>query len=147
MATNGQILVILVFCRTIHLLFFWKITSNLVFKTKINKFNSGVWKNWPKMLKIVNFDPNLTIFAILGLKKLDLQFFNGHISSKDAQLHEKNQEKISNGLGCGTGTHRRTNRRTNGRTYESEFIGSFRSLKTSGEPIITWAINSCYSFN
>ena len=24
--------------------------------------------------------------------------------------------------------------RTDGRTYESEFIGSFRSLKTSGEP-------------
>ena len=28
-----------------------------------------------------------------------------------------------------------TNRRTDGRTDESEFIGSFRSLKTSGEPI------------
>ena len=27
-----------------------------------------------------------------------------------------------------------THGRTNGRTYESEFIGSFRSLKTSGEP-------------
>ena len=26
--------------------------------------------------------------------------------------------------------------RTYARTYESEFIGSFRSLKTSGEPII-----------
>ena len=28
----------------------------------------------------------------------------------------------------------RTNGRTDARTYESEFIGSFRSLKTSGEP-------------
>ena len=28
----------------------------------------------------------------------------------------------------------RTYERTDGRTYESEFIGSFRSLKTSGEP-------------
>ena len=29
-----------------------------------------------------------------------------------------------------------TNVRTYGRTHESEFIGSFRSLKTFGEPII-----------
>ena len=35
-----------------------------------------------------------------------------------------------NGQGCMTGTH--------GRTDESEFIGSFRSLKTSGEPIISY---------
>ena len=48
----------------------------------------------------------------------------------ETQLHAKNPKKISNGQGCRTGTHGRTNERT----YESEFIGSFRSLKTSGEP-------------
>ena len=37
-------------------------------------------------------------------------------------------EKISNGQDCRTGTDERTD--------ESEFIGSFRSLKTSGEPIM-----------
>ena len=31
-------------------------------------------------------------------------------------------------------TDGRTDGRTHGRTHESEFIGSFRSLKTSGEP-------------
>ena len=53
----------------------------------------------------------------------------------ETQLGAKNQKKISNGQGCRTGTDARTNARTNARTYESEFIGSFRSLKTSGEPI------------
>ena len=37
-------------------------------------------------------------------------------------------EKISNGQDCRTGTDERTD--------ESEFIGSFRCLKTSGEPIM-----------
>ena len=32
--------------------------------------------------------------------------------------------------------------RTDGRTHESEFIGSFRSLKTSGEPKIKEGVNS-----
>ena len=35
----------------------------------------------------------------------------------------------------------RTYVRTDGRTYESEFIGSFRSLKTSGELIIILKAN------
>ena len=48
----------------------------------------------------------------------------------ETQLHAKNQKKILNSQGCRTGT----NVRTHGRTDESEFIGSFRSLKTSGEP-------------
>ena len=48
----------------------------------------------------------------------------------ETQFHAKNQKKISNGQGCRTGT----DERTYGRTYQSEFIGSFRSLKTSGEP-------------
>ena len=50
----------------------------------------------------------------------------------EAQLGAKNQKKISNGQDCRTGTHVRTK----GRTHDSEFIGSFRSLKTSGEPKI-----------
>ena len=54
----------------------------------------------------------------------------------ETQLHAKKLEKILDGQGCGNGTHERTSVRTNGRTYESEFIGSFRSLKTSGEPMI-----------
>ena len=49
----------------------------------------------------------------------------------ETQLGAKNQKKISNGQGCRTGTHARTYVRT----HEREFIGSFRSLKTSGEPI------------
>ena len=52
----------------------------------------------------------------------------------ETQLGAKNQKKILNGQGCRTGTHGRTDARTDVRTYESEFIGSFRSLKTSGEP-------------
>ena len=48
----------------------------------------------------------------------------------ETQLGAKNQKKILNGQGCRTGTDVRTDARTD----ESEFIGSFRSLKTSGEP-------------
>ena len=48
----------------------------------------------------------------------------------ETQLHAKKLEKILNGQGCRTGT----NVHTYERTYESEFIDSFRSLKTSGEP-------------
>ena len=48
----------------------------------------------------------------------------------ETQLHAKNKKKISNGLGCRTGT----DVRTDVRMHESEFIGSFRSIKTSGEP-------------
>ena len=53
-------------------------------------------------------------------------FFTGHRSGMETYLHAKNQKKISNGLGCRTGT----DERTDARTHESEFIGSFRSLKT-----------------
>ena len=53
----------------------------------------------------------------------------------ETQLSAKNQKKILNGQGCRTGTDGRTYGRTYVRTYESEFIGSFRSLKTSEEPI------------
>ena len=48
----------------------------------------------------------------------------------ETQLHAKNKKK-SNGQGCRTGTDARMHERT----HESEFIGSFWSLKTSGEPI------------
>ena len=48
----------------------------------------------------------------------------------ETQLGAKNQKKISNGQGCRTGTHAQTH----GRAHEREFIGSFRSLKISGEP-------------
>ena len=62
----------------------------------------------------------LTIFGHFGGQK----FF--HLSHMETQLHAKNKKKY-HGQGCRTGTHVRT--------HESEFIGSFRSLKTSGEPI------------
>ena len=54
-------------------------------------------------------------------------FFTGHRSGMETSC--KKSEKISNSLGCRTGT--------DGRTHKSEFIGSFRSLKTSGEPTST----------
>ena len=37
--------------------------------------------------------------------------------------------------------------RTDGRTNESEFIGSFRSLKTSGEPITRIFLDTTLPFN
>ena len=49
---------------------------------------------------------------------------------------QKIRKKISNGLGCRTGTDARTDAQTDARTHKSEFIGSFQSLKTSGEPKI-----------
>ena len=60
------------------------------------------------------------------------KIFGGHLSHMEIQLHAKNQKKISNGQGCRTGTDVHTHARTD----KSEFIGSFRSLKTSGEPKI-----------
>ena len=74
----------------------------------------------------------LTIFGHFGGQKnfSTEKIFGGHLSHMEIQLHAKNQKNISNGQGCRTGTHARTYTRT----HESEFIGSFRSLKTSGEP-------------
>ena len=80
----------------------------------------------PKMAKFWPF------LAILGVKK----FFRPKIFLVSIEVvwrpnfMQKNQKKKSNGQGCSTGT----DVRTYARTYESEFIGSFRSLKTSGEP-------------
>ena len=45
-------------------------------------------------------------------------------------LHTKKLEKVLNGQGCRTGR----DGRMYGWTYESEFLGSFSSLKTSAEP-------------
>ena len=72
----------------------------------------------------------LTIFGHFGGQKIFLtkKFFSVIRSGVETYLHAKNQKKISNGQGCRTGTDIRT--------HESEFIGSFRSLKTSGEPKI-----------
>ena len=50
---------------------------------------------------------------------------------------QKIRKKILNGEGCRTGT----DVRTPARTHESEFIGSFRSLKTSGEPKTLKTVN------
>ena len=68
----------------------------------------------------------LTIFGHFGGQKN----FGGHRSHMETQLHAKNKKNISNDQSCRTGT----DGRTYARTHESEFIGSFRSLKTSGEP-------------
>ena len=90
----------------------------------------------PKRLKIVNFGPNLTILGHFRGQKFfsTKKFFRRFLSHMESQLHAKNQKKIMNGQGCRTGTDVRTDVRTDARTHESEFIGSFRSLKTSGEP-------------
>ena len=82
------------------------------------------------MLKIVDFDPKYH-FSPFGVKNfLTKIFFSGHRSGMEAELYAKNQEKKLKGQGCRT----ETDARTDGRTDESEFIGSFGSLKTSGEP-------------
>ena len=49
----------------------------------------------------------------------------------ETQLHAKNKKKYRTAKAVGP---ERMDGRTDERTDESEFIGSFRSLKTSGEP-------------
>ena len=75
----------------------------------------------------------LTIFGHFGVKKnFDQKIFGGHLSHMETQLHAKIKKKNRTVKAVGP---EHTDERTNGRTYESEFIGSFRSLKTSKEPI------------
>ena len=121
----------------IYTMIFTKKTTRVVSIPKIMKFIAAFGRYRPKTLKNVYFGqkwPNFDHFwPFRGSKNFSIEkIFGGHLSHMETQLDAKNQKKISNGQGCRTGTHERTH----GRTYESEFIGSFRSLKTSGETII-----------
>ena len=90
-----------------------------------SKKKHSKWLFWPKMAK---FRPFL---AILGVKNFSTNnIFGGHLSYMETQLHAKNEKKILRGQGCRTGT----DVRTDVLTHKIEFIGSFWSLKTSGEP-------------
>ena len=121
---------------------FSKNTTRLVSISKIMKIYNGVWKISAKKTKNGNFGqkwPNFDHFwPFWGSKNFSTKkIFGGHLSHIETQLGAKNQKKILNGQGCRTGTHVRTYVRTHARTHEREFIGSFRSLKTSGEPTST----------
>ena len=78
----------------------------------------------------------LTIFGHFGGQKFFSTEKNlgGHLSHMETQLHAKNQKKYQAVKAVGPEL---THVHTYVRTYESEFIGSFRSLKTSREPIRT----------
>ena len=107
----------------------------------------------PKSFKTVNFDQKMAKFwpsqifpgiytmifskkttRVVSIPKTMKISFSGHLSHMETQLHAKNQKKILNGQGCRTGTNGLMDGCTDERTNEREFIGSFRSLKTSGEP-------------
>ena len=126
---NGQILAISEFSRHIHYdflkedhkgSFHTKNYENLYRRLEDIGQKHSKWLFWQKMAKFWPF------LAILGVKN----FFEVIKVIWRHNFMQKNKNKISNGQGCRTGTHGRTYERT----YESEFIGSFRSLKTSGEP-------------
>ena len=71
---------------------------------------------------------NGQILTIFGVKKIfDQKNLWWSSKSYGDTTSCKNLKKIWNSQGCRTGTHVRT--------HESEFIGSFRSLKTFEEPI------------
>ena len=76
-------------------------------------------------------------FAILGVKKIFDQNFLVVIEVVwRPNFMQKIRKKGWTVKAVGPElTYVRTYVRTYGRTHESEFIGSFRSLKTSGEPI------------
>ena len=59
------------------------------------------------------------------------KMFDGHLSHMETQLHAKIRKKYWTIKAVGP---ERTNGRTYERMHESEFLGSFRRLKTSGEP-------------
>ena len=66
------------------------------------------------------------------------KIFGGHLSHMETQLHAKIEKKYRTVKAVGP---ERTYERTYVRTHKSEFIGSFRSLKTSGEPIMVCLLN------
>ena len=68
-------------------------------------------------------------FAIPWPKIRHIRIFPVFCGHMETQLHAKNQKK-----NIERSRLQDWNGRTYGRTNESEFIGSFRSLKTSGEP-------------
>ena len=75
----------------------------------------------------------LTIFGhFWGQKIFDRKNLGWSSKSlRDTQLHAKNKKKYRTVKAVGP---ERTYELTHARMHESEFIGSFRSLKTSGEP-------------